>query len=83
VLRQQIKPDQRIQVVILKGGEAPNIITPMSELSLNVRARRLKKRECCSRGCGTVSRARLWLRDAVWSLTSSFKIILLLREEEY
>lgn len=37
VLRQQIKPDQRIQVVILKGGEAPNIITPMSELSLNVR----------------------------------------------
>jgi amidohydrolase len=38
MLRQQIKPDQRIQVVILEGGDRPNIITPKSVLDLNVRS---------------------------------------------
>lgn len=42
MLRQQIKPDQRIQVVILEGGEKPNVITPRSVLDLNVRGSNLE-----------------------------------------
>lgn len=37
MLRQQIKPDQRIQGVLLEGGERANIITPKSVLDYNVR----------------------------------------------
>lgn len=37
MLRQQIKPDQRIQGVLLEGGERANIITPKSLLDYNVR----------------------------------------------
>ncbi|RFU28343.1 hypothetical protein B7463_g8002, partial [Scytalidium lignicola] len=37
LLRQQIKPDQRIQGVLLEGGLKPNIITPKSVLDYNVR----------------------------------------------
>ena len=43
MLRQQIKPDQRIQVVILKGGEVPNVITPKSVLDMNVRSSTLEE----------------------------------------
>jgi amidohydrolase len=43
MLRQQIKPDQRIQGVILEGGDRPNIITPHSLLSYNVRASTVKE----------------------------------------
>lgn len=42
LLRQQIKPEERIQVVILEGGHRPNIITPKSVLDLNVRSSSLK-----------------------------------------
>lgn len=37
MLRQQIKDGQRIQGVLLEGGERPNIITPKSILDYNVR----------------------------------------------
>ncbi|KAH8807892.1 hypothetical protein F5884DRAFT_821427 [Xylogone sp. PMI_703] len=37
LLRQQIKPDQRIQGVLIEGGLKPNIITPKSVLDYNVR----------------------------------------------
>jgi metal-dependent amidase/aminoacylase/carboxypeptidase family protein len=43
MLRQQIKPDQRIQGVILEGGAKPNIITPKSLLDYNVRGSTLKE----------------------------------------
>lgn len=43
MLRQQIKPDQRIQGIILEGGERPNIITPKSLLDYNVRGSSLKE----------------------------------------
>jgi amidohydrolase len=36
MLRQQIKPDQRIQDVLLEGGEKANIITQKSLLDYNV-----------------------------------------------
>ena len=42
MLRQQIKPEQRIQGVILEGGAKENIITPSSLLAYNVRAASLK-----------------------------------------
>jgi metal-dependent amidase/aminoacylase/carboxypeptidase family protein len=42
MLRQQIKPEQRIQGVILEGGAKENIITPSSLLAYNVRAANLK-----------------------------------------
>lgn len=38
MLRQQIKPYERIGGIILHGGEAPNIITPLSTLNYNVRS---------------------------------------------
>lgn len=38
MLRQQIKPDQRIGVVILKGGDAPNVITSTSVMEMFVRS---------------------------------------------
>lgn len=43
MLRQQIKPDQRIQGIILEGGESPNVITPLSILDYNVRGSTLKE----------------------------------------
>jgi amidohydrolase len=43
MLRQQIKPDQRIQGVLLEGGYKPNIITPKSVLDYNVRGATLKE----------------------------------------
>jgi amidohydrolase len=43
MLRQQIKPDQRIQCVIIEGGSRPNIITPRSLLDYNVRAPTIKE----------------------------------------
>jgi amidohydrolase len=62
MLRQQTKPDQRIQVVILKGGEVPNVITPKSVLDLNVRsstleeARELQRRvKNCFEGAATAT----------------------------
>lgn len=42
VLRQQIRPEQRVQVVILQGGDRPNVITPKSVLGMNVRAATVK-----------------------------------------
>lgn len=42
-LRQQIKPYERIGGVILEGGEAPNVITPRSVLSYNVRSATIKE----------------------------------------
>lgn len=43
MLRQQIKPDQRIQGVMIEGGQRANIITPKSVLDYNVRASTLKE----------------------------------------
>jgi metal-dependent amidase/aminoacylase/carboxypeptidase family protein len=43
MLRQQIKPDQRIQGVLLEGGERANIITPKSVLDYNVRGSTLRE----------------------------------------
>jgi metal-dependent amidase/aminoacylase/carboxypeptidase family protein len=43
MLRQQIKPDQRIQGVLLEGGERANIITPKSVLDYNVRGSTLEE----------------------------------------
>jgi metal-dependent amidase/aminoacylase/carboxypeptidase family protein len=43
MLRQQIKPAERIGVVILQGGQYPNIITPRSQLNYNVRSSTLKE----------------------------------------
>lgn len=42
MLRQQIKPEQRIQGVIIEGGARANVITPLSILDYNVRAANLK-----------------------------------------
>jgi amidohydrolase len=42
MLRQQIRPEQRIQGVILEGGAKENVITPSSLLAYNVRAANLK-----------------------------------------
>ena len=42
MLRQQIKPDQRIQGVLLEGGQRANIITPKSVLDYNVRGSTLE-----------------------------------------
>lgn len=43
MLRQQIKDGQRIQGVIIEGGEKPNIITPKAILDYNVRGRTMKE----------------------------------------
>lgn len=43
MLRQQIKPDQRIQGVLIEGGHRANIITPKSILDYNVRGATLKE----------------------------------------
>lgn len=43
MLRQQTKDGQRIQGVLLEGGERANIITPKSVLDYNVRAATLKE----------------------------------------
>ncbi|KAF8853609.1 metal-dependent amidase/aminoacylase/carboxypeptidase [Acephala macrosclerotiorum] len=43
MLRQQIKPDQRIQGVMIEGGYRANIITPKSILDYNVRGATLKE----------------------------------------
>ncbi len=43
MLRQQIKPDQRIQGVMIEGGYRANIITPKSILDYNVRGSTLKE----------------------------------------
>lgn len=43
MLRQQIKPDQRIQGVLIEGGERANIITPKSVLDYNVRGNTLQE----------------------------------------
>lgn len=43
MLRQQIKDGQRIQGVLIEGGERANIITPKSILDYNVRAATLKE----------------------------------------
>lgn len=45
MLRQQIKDGQRIQGVIIEGGEKPNIITPRARLDFNVRGRNVKETE--------------------------------------
>lgn len=45
VLRQQIKPDQRIQGVMLEGGKSPNIITSKAVLAYNVRGSTLAEME--------------------------------------
>lgn len=42
MLRQQIKDDERIQLIILKGGDAPNIIPSKSVLDMNVRSSSLE-----------------------------------------
>lgn len=42
MLRQQIKPEQRIQGVIVEGGARANIITPLSILDYNVRGATLR-----------------------------------------
>ncbi|KFY49409.1 hypothetical protein V495_00598 [Pseudogymnoascus sp. VKM F-4514 (FW-929)] len=43
MLRQQIKPAERLGGVILQGGQYPNVITPKSKLSYNVRSSTLKE----------------------------------------
>jgi amidohydrolase len=43
MLRQQIKDGQRIQGVIIDGGEKPNIITPKAAMDLNVRGHTMKE----------------------------------------
>lgn len=43
MLRQQIKDGQRIQGVIIDGGQKPNIITPKAAMDLNVRGRTMKE----------------------------------------
>ncbi|KAJ5815513.1 metal-dependent amidase/aminoacylase/carboxypeptidase [Penicillium riverlandense] len=43
LLRQQIKPYERIGIVILEGGEAPNVITPQSVLNYNLRSKTIKE----------------------------------------
>ena len=42
MLRQQIRPEQRIQGCVIEGGEVPNVITPLTILDYNVRAANLK-----------------------------------------
>lgn len=42
MLRQQIRPSERIQGIILEGGKVPNVITPRSLLRYNVRSDTLK-----------------------------------------
>jgi amidohydrolase len=43
MLRQQIKPNERIQGIILEGGSVPNVITPRTLLRYNVRSSTLKE----------------------------------------
>lgn len=43
MLRQQIKDGQRIQGVIIEGGEKPNIITPKAVMDYNVRGHTVKE----------------------------------------
>lgn len=43
MLRQQIKDGQRIQGVILEGGEKPNIITPKAVMDFNIRGKDIKE----------------------------------------
>lgn len=43
MLRQQIGDGQRVQGVILEGGERPNIITPKSVMDFNIRGKDIKE----------------------------------------
>lgn len=43
MLRQQIKDGQRIQGVIIEGGEKPNIITPKAVMDFNIRSKTMKE----------------------------------------
>ena len=38
MMRQQMKPNNRIHGIIVDGGQKPNIIPERSELSFNIRA---------------------------------------------
>lgn len=88
MLRQQIRPDQRIQVVILEGGDRPNIITPKSVLDLNVRSSALEDTRVlqqrvrkCFEGAAVATGCTVEFEEFV-STHSACYCILLTRQEQ-
>jgi amidohydrolase len=66
MLRQQIKDGQRIQGVIIEGGEKPNIITPKAIMDYNVRGHTMKETSAlqervmkCFEGAATATGCRV------------------------